>query len=839
MLFVSSLVFVTLMQIAVIHSSSSSNRSSSSSKVFSSSNVVYSSSGKSSSPLVFEPSLSSSSQVVGSYDAFRFNSSSAALNFLDAKKSMMTSETTLVTQHPPVRMILNQKQSSSSQSSSREEMIRSALNYSNAGSQKSTMEGIKSSPEMLKSISPSPTLESSRKFSPVSPLSSTSPPSASSSPNSKVSTPTTTATGKKKSKEDILRIEALVDRSLPSRELNVKILQNYVNSARIKEIITSLQDRGMLDSPLPRSRQETTKSHYHDNEVEEVEDDKDVQNNFLHHRGEELEKFSNHQSSLSSVATPNTNNGAEKDVVDASKPDGDNIRVSSRYNSLPNKPSDRESNTNTNRGYQAKQAGETNFDVEDEYFPQLHANQQEGGMRIRDYIPSNHVVEGGRESLQGSSSPSNFSPSRSSDGHKLKGHPSTTALPSQVNHLTSHEGRQDGQPQQQQQLIPQENEEFGREKESPNQTSIHRGQTFLSSSSSALDETSKRINLQSTVTSSPSLMEDNFPSLRKGKSSGGNDESGARTKVLASGKELRDDNQGESMMAQQGRGREVNQLPFIISDDEQQKQHPLTSSLTRDSNEVRKLTLTTGKKTRTMGRENVTLIGPSSSSDKEQETHFQDRKEERKAENGVMAKDTSQMLNHVVDLSSKSKSTYPSSSSVMQNTTLLLPPSVLQKALSSNKTLCPLTPPKLIGRIAIELEPDVGPDMENVAKGNPLVSPGGSFSPRECFSRHRVAIIIPYRDRRRHLEILLFHLHPILQRQQLEYTVFVVEQAGNDTFNKGVLMNAGVREALKEKDFHCFIFHDVDLIPEDDRNLYSCPTNPRHMSYAVDKFNYT
>ena len=52
-------------------------------------------------------------------------------------------------------------------------------------------------------------------------------------------------------------------------------------------------------------------------------------------------------------------------------------------------------------------------------------------------------------------------------------------------------------------------------------------------------------------------------------------------------------------------------------------------------------------------------------------------------------------------------------------------------------------------------------------------------------------------------------------------------------------MNAGVREALKDADFHCFVFHDVDLIPEDDRNLYTCPISPRHMSYAVNKFNYT
>ncbi|EEC06029.1 beta-1,4-galactosyltransferase, putative [Ixodes scapularis] len=64
-------------------------------------------------------------------------------------------------------------------------------------------------------------------------------------------------------------------------------------------------------------------------------------------------------------------------------------------------------------------------------------------------------------------------------------------------------------------------------------------------------------------------------------------------------------------------------------------------------------------------------------------------------------------------------------------------------------------------------------------------------------------------------------------------------QYGNDTFNKGVLMNAGVREALRDADFQCFVFHDVDLIPEDDRNMYSCPPSPRHMSVAIDKFNYT
>lgn len=61
---------------------------------------------------------------------------------------------------------------------------------------------------------------------------------------------------------------------------------------------------------------------------------------------------------------------------------------------------------------------------------------------------------------------------------------------------------------------------------------------------------------------------------------------------------------------------------------------------------------------------------------------------------------------------------------------------------------------------------------------------------------------------------------------------------GDDPFNRAMLFNVGFLEALKLRDFDCFIFHDVDLIPEDDRNFYTCPEQPRHMSVAVDVFQY-
>ena len=54
-------------------------------------------------------------------------------------------------------------------------------------------------------------------------------------------------------------------------------------------------------------------------------------------------------------------------------------------------------------------------------------------------------------------------------------------------------------------------------------------------------------------------------------------------------------------------------------------------------------------------------------------------------------------------------------------------------------------------------------------------------------------------------------------------------------------MNVGYVEALKtNQTFDCFYFHDVDLVPEDDRHTYACPEagKPRHMAVLVSTFNY-
>lgn len=51
-----------------------------------------------------------------------------------------------------------------------------------------------------------------------------------------------------------------------------------------------------------------------------------------------------------------------------------------------------------------------------------------------------------------------------------------------------------------------------------------------------------------------------------------------------------------------------------------------------------------------------------------------------------------------------------------------------------------------------------------------------------------------------------------------------------------MLMNIGFNEAQLQEEFHCFIFHDVDFLPEDDGNPYTCPQEgkPRQMSFSID-----
>lgn len=150
---------------------------------------------------------------------------------------------------------------------------------------------------------------------------------------------------------------------------------------------------------------------------------------------------------------------------------------------------------------------------------------------------------------------------------------------------------------------------------------------------------------------------------------------------------------------------------------------------------------------------------------------------------------------------------------------------------------CSTHSPIAVGPLTITF--DVLPSERIIIKKNPLVQSGGHYNPPHCLARYKSAILVAYNNQEKYLHHLLYYIHPFLQRQQLSYRIYLIQQVGNGTFNRAKLLNVGVREALKDEDWDCLLLHDVDLVPENDYNLYVCDEYyPKHMASAMDKFQY-
>ncbi|XP_068126947.1 beta-1,4-galactosyltransferase 4 [Hyperolius riggenbachi] len=152
-----------------------------------------------------------------------------------------------------------------------------------------------------------------------------------------------------------------------------------------------------------------------------------------------------------------------------------------------------------------------------------------------------------------------------------------------------------------------------------------------------------------------------------------------------------------------------------------------------------------------------------------------------------------------------------------------------------NQKVCPVLSPNLKGVVPLSFDPSL--TLEAVRRKNPAVI-DGRYHPDQCKAQQRVAILIPHRNREKHLLYLLDNLHPLLQRQQLDYGIYVIHQAGDGKFNRAKLLNVGYLEALKEENWDCFILHDVDLVPENDFNTYLCDTEPKHLVVGRNATGY-
>lgn len=151
---------------------------------------------------------------------------------------------------------------------------------------------------------------------------------------------------------------------------------------------------------------------------------------------------------------------------------------------------------------------------------------------------------------------------------------------------------------------------------------------------------------------------------------------------------------------------------------------------------------------------------------------------------------------------------------------------------------CPERLPSMKGPVDINMSEISMGEVEQSLMGDSGIMLGGHWKPQDCVPRWKVAILVPFRNRHEHLPVLFRHLIPALQRQRLHFAFYVIEQAGTHTFNRAMLFNVGFLEAMKDLDWDCVIFHDVDHILENDRNYYGCEDMPRHFAVKLNKYSY-
>ena len=71
--------------------------------------------------------------------------------------------------------------------------------------------------------------------------------------------------------------------------------------------------------------------------------------------------------------------------------------------------------------------------------------------------------------------------------------------------------------------------------------------------------------------------------------------------------------------------------------------------------------------------------------------------------------------------------------------------------------------------------------------------------------------------------------------KDIDYEIFIVEQADDKPFNRGKLLNAGYKYAV-DKGCDYFVFHDVDMLPEDVDYSYS--DKPLHLATHLQEHDY-
>ena len=167
----------------------------------------------------------------------------------------------------------------------------------------------------------------------------------------------------------------------------------------------------------------------------------------------------------------------------------------------------------------------------------------------------------------------------------------------------------------------------------------------------------------------------------------------------------------------------------------------------------------------------------------------------------------------------------------------------VNRIVSPSQPICQYPSPSLVGVVLPNKYKSLATQITVVEEYLSYLLPGGCWKPSNCKAHDgSVAVIIPCHNRQQNLMTLLYYLVPMLKRQQQDFCIYIGSQsrASNGTrFNKGAIINALFVEAMAERNWSCVCVHDVDLVPENDFNSYSCPhTHVKNVIGSIDRYGY-
>lgn len=90
--------------------------------------------------------------------------------------------------------------------------------------------------------------------------------------------------------------------------------------------------------------------------------------------------------------------------------------------------------------------------------------------------------------------------------------------------------------------------------------------------------------------------------------------------------------------------------------------------------------------------------------------------------------------------------------------------------------------------------------------------------------KHKLAIVIPFRDRFDELLTFVPHISKFLNLKSINYKIYILNQIDDYRFNRASLINVGFLYSMSDGCDY-MAMHDVDLLPLTDKLNYSYPQN--------------